>query len=182
MNGSETAPGSIKITVVGDGNTGKTCMFDNFNADVVVDDTKHNITLWDTAGQEDYERLRPLSYPHTKVFLLCFAVNSRASFENIVHKWAPELKHHCKDAKIVLVATKTDLRPTDNNSAADPTEFVSSREGKKLKSRIHAARYVECSAKTRHGLQEVFQEAVRSLGDHHGAGHGKPLARLCAIL
>ena len=34
-------------------------------------------------GQEDYYRLRPLSYPQTDVFLVCFSVASRASFENV---------------------------------------------------------------------------------------------------
>ena len=51
--------------------------------------------LFDTAGQEDYDRLRPLSYPQTDVFLVCFSVVKPDSFENVKEKWIPEIRHHC---------------------------------------------------------------------------------------
>ncbi|KAG8330976.1 hypothetical protein J6590_051344 [Homalodisca vitripennis] len=110
----------LKITAVGDGMVGKTCMlitytsqqfpteyvptvFDNYADNITVDGQEYNMTLWDTAGQEDYERLRPLSYPNTDCFLLCYSVGSRSSFENILSKWHPEIKHHCANVPIVLV-------------------------------------------------------------------------------
>ena len=81
-----------------------------------------SLGLWDTAGQEDYDRLRPLSYPQvndlmkifclfmaniyftqTDVFLICFSVVSPSSFENVTSKWYPEIKHHCPDAPVLLV-------------------------------------------------------------------------------
>lgn len=48
--------------------------------------------MWDTAGQEDYDRLRPLSYPDTDVILMCFSVDSPDSLENIPEKWTPEVR------------------------------------------------------------------------------------------
>ena len=71
--------------------------------DVQVDGRPINLGLWDTAGQEDYDRLRPLSYPQTDVFLICFSVVSPSSFENVTSKWCPEIKHHCPDAPILLI-------------------------------------------------------------------------------
>ena len=49
------------------------------------------LALWDTAGQEDYDRLRPLSYPDTDVILMCFSIDSPDSLENIPEKWTPEV-------------------------------------------------------------------------------------------
>ena len=69
----------------------------------VCDGVPVSLGLWDTAGQEDYDRLRPLSYPQTDVFLICFSVVSPSSFENVTSKWCPEIKHHCADAPILLV-------------------------------------------------------------------------------
>lgn len=177
----------IKITAVGDGMVGKTCMlitftqkkfpieyvptvFDNYAGNITVDDQEFNMTLWDTAGQEDYERLRPLSYPNTDCFLLCFSVSSRSSFENIVSKWYPEIRHHCPNVPIVLIGTKIDLRE-------EGQDVISENEGKGLRKRIKAARYVECSAINMQGLDEVFNEAIRTVMK-------KPPAprRICAIL
>ncbi|KAK2843631.1 hypothetical protein Q7C36_011846 [Tachysurus vachellii] len=89
-----------KLVVVGDGACGKTCLLIVFSKDefpeVYVPTVFENyLALWDTAGQEDYDRLRPLSYPDTDVILMCFSVDSPDSLENIPEKWVPEVKHFC---------------------------------------------------------------------------------------
>src|SRR5207244_12671577 len=83
------------------------------NADAVYHRIRvesYTLGLFDTAGQEDYDRLRPLSYPQTDVFLVCFSVTSPASFENVREKWFPEVHHHCPGVPCLIVGTQTDLR------------------------------------------------------------------------
>lgn len=72
------------------------------------------------SGQSDYERLRPLSYPNTDIFLICFSISNRISFENVKSTWLPEIRHHCPHSKFVLVGTKIDLR---NNSKEKSVSF-----------------------------------------------------------
>ncbi|KAK0586028.1 hypothetical protein LWI29_038253 [Acer saccharum] len=60
----------------------------------------------DKGGQEDYNRLRPLSYIRADVFVLAFSLVSRASYENIFKKWIPELQHYSPGVPVVLVETK----------------------------------------------------------------------------
>ena len=79
----------------------------------MIGDEPFTLGLFDTAGQEDYDRLRPLSYPSTDVFLVCFSVISPASFENVKEKWFPEVHHHCPGVPIIIVGTQTDLRNDD---------------------------------------------------------------------
>lgn len=71
---------------------------------VTVDGRIISLNLWDTAGQEEYDRLRTLSYPQTNVFIICFSISSPASYENVKHKWHPEVRgqHLIKEADIYL--------------------------------------------------------------------------------
>ena len=57
--------------------------------------------------QEDYERLRPLSYPGTDIALICFSVNNIRSLENIEQKWVPEITHHIPNTPMILVGCKS---------------------------------------------------------------------------
>ena len=125
-----------------------------------------NVGLWDTAGQEDYDRLRPLSYPQTDVFLLCFSVMSPSSYENIRAKWHPEVMHYCPSAKIIVVGTKIDMR-TDIKALGRLQERnmapVTPQMGQEMAKALGADAYMECSALSQEGLKEVFQTAMRTV-------------------
>jgi len=175
---------NVKCVVVGDGAVGKTSLlisytenrfpvdyvptvFDNFTTGVEVDGKLINFALWDTAGQEEYSRLRALSYPETDVFLLCFSVVSPASFDNIKTKWYPEISHHCPGAKCILVGTKIDLREDKATMDGLKGEKLPSPDmGKRLAEDISAECYLECSALTQEGLKKVFEEAIRAVIGH----------------
>uniref|UniRef100_G3RAQ0 Ras homolog family member A n=1 Tax=Gorilla gorilla gorilla TaxID=9595 RepID=G3RAQ0_GORGO len=123
------------------------------------------LALWDTAGQEDYDRLRPLSYPDTDVILMCFSIDSPDSLENIPEKWTPEVKHFCPNVPIILVGNKKDLRNDEHTRrelAKMKQEPVKPEEGRDMANRIGAFGYMECSAKTKDGVREVFEMATRA--------------------
>merc|ERR1711964_27331 len=130
-----------------------------------VDGKPINLGLWDTAGQEDYDRLRPLSYPQTDVFLVCFSIISQASFENVRTKWVPEITHHAPNVPIILVGTKSDLRSdheTIQNLQAKGAMMVQNNQAQQLAQEIGAVKYLECSALTQEGLKQVFDESIRA--------------------
>lgn len=171
-----------KLVIVGDGACGKTCLlivfskdqfpevyvptvFENYVADIEVDSKCVELALWDTAGQEDYDRLRPLSYPDTDVILMCFSIDSPDSLENIPEKWTPEVRHFCPTVPIVLVGNKKDLRFDDNvrrELSKSKQEPVKTEDGRAMAEKIGAFAYLECSAKLNEGVREVFETATRA--------------------
>ncbi|EGF84441.1 rho family small GTP binding protein cdc42 [Batrachochytrium dendrobatidis JAM81] len=171
---------TIKCVVVGDGAVGKTCLlisyttnkfpseyvptvFDNYAVTVMIGNEPYTLGLFDTAGQEDYDRLRPLSYPQTDVFLVCFSVVSPASFENVKEKWFPEVRHHCPGVPCLIVGTQMDLR--DDNAtieklAKNRQKPITTDSGDRMARELQAVKYLECSALTQKGLKNVFDEAI----------------------
>ncbi|TNN07571.1 Rho-related GTP-binding protein isoform 2 [Schistosoma japonicum] len=145
-----------KLVIVGDGACGKTCLlivfskdqfpevyvptvFENYVADIEVDGKQVELALWDTAGQEDYDRLRPLSYPDTDVILMCFSIDSTDSLDNIIEKWYPEVEHFCPNVPIILVGNKQDLRNDErahHELAKARQELVKYEEGRLMADRI----------------------------------------------
>ena len=61
-------------------------VFETYAVTVVIGGKPYTVGLFDTAGQEDYDALRVLSYPNTDVFLVCFSVVSPSSFANVKQK------------------------------------------------------------------------------------------------
>lgn len=93
--------------------------------------------------------MRPLGYTNASIFMLCFSLNSRVSFENVKDKWSRELKKYAPGVPIILVGTQSDT-----------TRAISEKEGKRMAKEIGALKYAECSAKTRNGVKECFGETV----------------------
>lgn len=118
------------------------------------------LVLWDTAGQEDYANLRPVSYPDSHVILMCFAVNQPASFRNIQDTWIPEVRLFCPGVPIILVATKSDLREDESSIAED--RLISTAEGLRLSNAVSTTAYMECSSKSGDNVYQVFQTAARA--------------------
>ena len=140
------------------------CRFENYLGNSYVDSQPISLALWDTAGQEDYARLRPLSYPDTDVFLLCFSVVDPESLESIAEKWFPEIEHHCPGVPKILVGNKLDLRDSEaeiERLKARNQSLTTQEEGEAMRKKIGAVAYMECSALTQVGLKNVFDRAAQ---------------------
>ncbi|KAJ4286108.1 Rho GTPase [Kalmusia sp. IMI 367209] len=138
-------------------------VFENYVHDIYIDNTHVELSLWDTAGQEEFDRLRSLSYDDTHAIMLCFSVDSPDSLENVETKWVGEIAENCPGVKLVLVALKCDLRKRDeDDEEAQPEKpMIQYDEGLKVAERIKALRYLECSAMKNRGVNEAFTEAAR---------------------
>ncbi|KAI5103049.1 ras-related C3 botulinum toxin substrate 1, partial [Silurus meridionalis] len=201
---------TIKCVVVGDGAVGKTSLLISYktntfprghiptvlyyySVNVMVDGKPVNLELWDTGGQEEYDRLRPLSYPQTvqrheqaqcrlninspshfnpfdRASLLLFVLHETVVPVAIVMKicacWYPEVRHHCPNTPIILVGTKIDLR--EDKDTVDKLKEkkltpITYPQGLATAKEIGSVKYLECSALTQRGLKTVFDEAIRAV-------------------
>ncbi|KAK4246968.1 GTP-binding protein rhoC [Corynascus novoguineensis] len=172
---------SKKIVVVGDGGCGKTCLlisysqgyfpekyvptvFENYITYPTHPPTGKTVelALWDTAGQEEYDRLRPLSYPETDLIFVCFAIDCPNSLENVMDKWYPEVLHFCPYTPLILVGLKSDLRYKKTCIDMLKTQGltpVTTEQGLAVAKKM-GAQYMECSSKEMKGVEEIFERAI----------------------
>ena len=192
---------SMKVFVIGDGAVGKTSLLvtyrtGQFPEDYVptvfsytdnyfslnVEGKDVSLKIFDTAGGEDYDILRPRFYPQTNIFLICFCLVNPISFEDVKSKWHPEVALHCPNTPILLVGTKLDLREDEAVIALlseRKLKPISHADGLRLANDIKAAKYLECSSLTQQGVNEVFDEAVKAVWSH--TKHKNILKRQCCL-
>lgn len=179
-------------------------VFENYVTDCRVDGKSVQLALWDTAGQEDYERLRPLAYSKAHVILIGFSVDTPDSLENVRHKvrplplpppadrecsptnqpnqWVEEANERCPNVPIILVGLKKDLRGDPvaiEEMRKKSLNFVPCKDGNDMAHSVGARKYLECSALTGEGVDDVFEAATRAalLTMEGGEGNG-----CCVIL
>ena len=168
----------IKCLAIGDVGIGKTCLlvsyttnafpgeyipttFDNYSSDVMIDDKQIELILSDfdpMIQPTQSERMRPSPYIQD-IFLICFSIDSKSSYQNVTEKWLPQIKHHVQDPIFLLIGTKMDLRNSNDKQILE--NLISRSDGEKLAKELGATLYMECSAKTQNGLKNVFDETVR---------------------
>ncbi|KAM9307245.1 rho-related GTP-binding protein RhoF [Pholidichthys leucotaenia] len=181
VRGAMKKEDELKIVIVGDGGCGKTSLlmvyakgdfpekyapsvFEKYSTTISLGGKEIKLNLYDTAGQEDYDRLRPLSYQEANLVLVCFDVTNPTSFENILIKWYPEVKHFCSDTPLILIGCKTDLRKdkecTRRLKATNqaPITYI---QGEETRQHMNAELYLECSAKYQENVDDIFREATK---------------------
>lgn len=168
---------NMKICVTGDGAVGKTSLLytylekrfpENYQP-TVIDNFQSRIPIrqggtvvadiWDTAGQEDLESIRVLSYPDTHVGIICYSTVSVSSFENVGKVWLKELHSVVPETPFILVGTKKDLCSTH------PERVVTEEEAQRLCKKLKGYESVQCSAleyknETKSNVKMVFSLAV----------------------
>ncbi|CAG7659095.1 unnamed protein product [Allacma fusca] len=177
----------VKCVLVGDNNVGKEPLlvsyvtnkfpseeifyngFQEYCKSVTLGETHVNLILWDTAGDEDWDRVRSMLYPEKDVILLCFSIDDPTSFQNIREKWYREVQFHCPNIPKILVGTKLDLREdkaTVEKLRAAKEEPIPYSKGVSLAEQIGAVKYLECSALTQQGVECVFLQAIVAALNH----------------
>lgn len=180
-------------------------VFENYIHDIFIDNQQVQLSLWDTAGQEEFDKLRSLSYSDTHCIILCFSIDSHDSLENVKNKWVGEILEHCEGVKLILVALKADLRQSESQMDVDANmgtsaynndgqlkKLVTYEEGVAMAKQIGALRYLECSAMKNRGVKEVFTEAARialsarpaaiSAQNQNGSGSSASNSNSCTIM
>jgi len=178
--GEEELPPPLKLVFVGDSGVGKTTLLssyrkgafhdnlqegqhtqvlEGFTKPVVVNEKEYICLLWDTIGSPDFDRLRPLSYPKTDCFVICFAINDKQSFNNLKEIWIPEILAHTPEIPFIFASTKMDVKETE-------TELITPEEISALVESTEAYECVECDSKDMDSILNVFKASVKAIFAH----------------
>ncbi|XP_029484092.1 rho-related GTP-binding protein RhoF-like isoform X1 [Oncorhynchus nerka] len=201
-NGNAKKGEELKIVIVGDGGCGKTSLlmvyakgdfpekyapsvFEKYVTTVTYGGKEIRLNLYDTAGQDDYDRLRPLSYQNANLVLVCYDVTNPTSFENVLIKWYPEVNHFCRDVPVILIGCKTDLRKdkerTRRLKAMDQAP-ITYTQGEETRRHMSAELYLECSAKYRENVEDIFRDATKKALASSRRARQRTKKRHCVIL
>lgn len=171
----DVAETSVKCVLVGDCAVGKTSLlvrftsetfpdtyrptiYENTGVDVFMDGVQISLGLWDTAGNDTFRQIRPMSYQQADVILLCYSVANPSTLTSIQDKWISEIRHYLPRVPVLVVATQTDHR----EMGPYRDRCTSATQGKRVAQEIRAKGYLECSALGNRGVQQVFECAVRT--------------------
>ena len=150
---------------------------------MVCDGVAVDLELCDSAGEEQLKRYRSHTYYETDVFIICFSIVSPKTLQSVVNNWIPEIKEHWTNKPFILVGlryyywlesfektiyhflgTKSDLR-TNIEILRDLSENketpVERQMGQKLAAKYGAVKYLECSAATKLGVNQLFDESIK---------------------
>jgi len=165
----------FKLLIIGDSNVGKSSILLRFTEDDFEEDhpctigvdfkvkyinwndnKKINLTIWDTAGQEKFRSLTSSYYRGTQGIILVFDVTDRPSFQHL-DNWLKEIELYSTNENVVklLVGNKIDKESQRKVRKEEGLEFARSK----------GMMYLECSAKTRIGIQQAFEELVQKILD-----------------
>lgn len=167
---------SVKCVLVGDSAVGKTALlvrftsetfpdnykptvFDNTGVEVYMDGVQISLGLWDTAGNDNFKQIRPRSYQHADVVLICYSVANPNTLASVQHKWIDEVREYLPKVPVLVVATQTDQRETGVHRGS----CISAAEGRRVAREVQAKGYLECSSLSNRGVQQVFEHAVRTV-------------------
>jgi Ras-related protein Rab-18 len=166
------APLAFKLLLVGDSGVGKSSILLRFTDGEFDDEqpvtigvdfrqrrlnlqgTECALTLWDTAGQEKFRSLTSSYYRGTHGVCLVYDSTSRTSFENL-ERWLDEARLYCSSEDVVMLLVGNKIDRSDHRQ-------VSENEGTAFAAK-HGMLFIECSAKTQVGIQQVFEELVRKI-------------------
>lgn len=182
---------SFKVTLVGDSGVGKTNLMDVFHGEdykeeitdpvphnrsntITIQNKEYNLAVYDTRGSSDFDKLRPLAYPNTDTFIICFSIVSPRSFANIKTKWIPEITKYCPGTPFIIIGTKSDLRndaETLQQLQANNESVVTQQQGENLVAEQCTIAdintfYWECSSMAGEGIEHPFHQAL----SHHIEG------------
>ncbi|CAL8389283.1 unnamed protein product [Arctogadus glacialis] len=174
---SASAGLAVKCVLVGDTAVGKTSLllrftseefpeaykptvYENMGVDVYMDGAPISLGLWDTAGDDTYQSIRPMSYQQADVVLLCFSVANPSSLADVRHKWMAEVRRHLPAVPVVVVGLQTDQREASQLRGGG-APCIGVAEGRQVAQELQAMGYLECSALANRGVQKVFECAVR---------------------
>ncbi|KAL9649093.1 hypothetical protein ABK040_008470 [Willaertia magna] len=193
----------IKCVVVGDGGVGKTMLlmaycygqkcdhvyiptiFENYNSHIVHNDKVVVLGLFDTAGQEEYDRIRPVSYTFTDVFIIAFSLANDESYANVQTKWLPEIKHYCAKVPYIIVGTKKDIlnnKKEVENLKKVGINTIKKEDALRFASKLGCFTYCECSSVTLEGIPDVFKMAVEAAFDGKQKAINPQEKKKCIIL
>ncbi|KAM9993911.1 hypothetical protein ACTFIZ_011869 [Dictyostelium cf. discoideum] len=169
----------LKIIMIGDYNSGKTAIFnefagrkfgsynctstfDLFYKEIIIDKEIVGYHFWDTAGQERFTNLNKHFYRNANCCVLCFDIHNEESFKNL-DKWITELHSKCLENGLeseklsppfILIGTKNDISRTDKSISNETIEkWCKNIEDQGIIDKVH---YFETSAKNSENITESF--------------------------